>query len=351
MSHDVIPVIQFLCQFLSQANDLRNADCDASMQLAARPAICDRRAAAGRCCGSYLRLMTSREPDCDPRKQEDPEDTDDGVAREDADEASFGTMGAEGSGSQVGRKSLTGQTCSLKTLIDDDVLQPGPALLHMQVADKQFVADLLQNGSIRWTETKQIFSTPSSWVNYCRRSADPTTTAKATSAWSTIRYKGKRLDSYKLRWYRRQKKIISHAHLLDKNHYATDASVILPNERSESDAHLKSHNIVEHATLPLRSQQLPDPTVMIRCTPFAAIERIQPFTINVSTNALLLIDFHCHLTSGEVTGYLCGSWDFATHCLTITQAFPCRSRLGDKKRSSLVEQEIRYKEAALVLVV
>ena len=282
----------------------------------------------------------SREPDGESAKLEDPDDGDDAAAvAEEADEGAFGAIGAEGS--QVGRKSLTGQTCSLKTLVDDDVLQPGPALLQMQLADRLFTADLLQNGSIRWTETKQIFSTPSSWVNYCRRATDPTSTAKAASAWSTIRYKGKRLDSYKLRWYRRQKKIISNAHLLEKNHHAADGSVSLSSDRSHSDKQLKSQNIVEHATLPLRGQQLPDPSVMIRCTPFSAIERIQPFTVNLSTNALLLIDFHCHLTSGEVTGYLSGSWDFATHCLTITQAFPCRSRLGDKKRSSLVEEEIR----------
>lgn len=33
---------------------------------------------------------------------------------------------------QVGRKSVTGQTCSLKTLIDDDVLAAGENVLAME---------------------------------------------------------------------------------------------------------------------------------------------------------------------------------------------------------------------------
>lgn len=59
------------------------------------------------------------------------QDSDDLVAEE-ADEAMLGPIGGE-SGSQVGRKSLTGMTCSLKTLIDDDVLQPGAGVLHMSL--------------------------------------------------------------------------------------------------------------------------------------------------------------------------------------------------------------------------
>lgn len=197
-----------------------------------------------------------------------------------------------------------------------------------------------------------MFSTPSAWVNYCRRSVDPNSGVKAASAWSTIRYKGKRLDSYKLRWYRRQKKIISNANMMELNH--SKISKQISNSGPSADQtqnfsrltdceseRLRAQNVVEHSILGLRSHPVPDPSLMIRCTPFSAMERIQPFTINVSTNALLLVDFHCHLTDGEVTGYLSGSWDFATHCLTIVQAFPCRSRLGDKKRSALVEEEIR----------
>ena len=59
---------------------------------------------------------------------EDPE-SDSAKHDDEGEEITFGPM--EGTGSQVGRKSLTGQTCSLRTLIEDDVLQPGSALLEM----------------------------------------------------------------------------------------------------------------------------------------------------------------------------------------------------------------------------
>ena len=120
------------------------------------------------------------------------------------------------------------------------------------------------------------------------------------------------------------------------------ATVVIAAAEAEKEAALlRSQNVVEHTTLGLRTHPPPDPSLMIRAIPFSAIERIQPFTINVSTNALLLIDFHSHLTTGEVTGYLSGTWDFATHCLSILQAFPCRCRLGDKTKGKLIEDEIR----------
>lgn len=110
---------------------------------------------------------------------------------------------------------------------------------------------------------------------------------------------------------------------------------------NDDPAKLKARNVYEHGTLGSRTHGDQDLNVMVKCTPFSAIDRIQPFTITVSTNALLLIDFHCHLTEGEVVGYLGGTWDLASHNLAILQAFPCRSRLGDKEAGARVEEEIR----------
>ncbi|GFS09548.1 MPN domain-containing protein [Elysia marginata] len=52
-------------------------------------------------------------------------------------------------------------------------------------------------------------------------------------------------------------------------------------------------------------------------------------------------DFHCHLTKSEVVGYLGGRWDCQRQHLSIEQAFPAKCRLGDKDRSTIVEEEIR----------
>jgi proteasome lid subunit RPN8/RPN11 len=263
-----------------------------------------------------------------------------------------------GGSSNVGRKSMTGQTCTLKTLIDDKVITPGDGMLSMEYMGQKFVGDLLPNGHIRWATTKQVFSTPSSWVNHSKKMVNPDNSGKAGSAWSTIRYKGKRLDSYKLRWYRRQKKVVSAAGALDVKDGNTSgvtqimSGAITPSSiftsqmqgnrlSTEDPVELRKMNVVEHSTLFPRNSGQQDLSVMVKTVTFASIERIQPFSMTISTNALLLIDFHCHLTSGEVTGYLAGSWDFPSHILSVVQAFPCRSRLGDKKRSLVVEEEIK----------
>ncbi|XP_074605480.1 MPN domain-containing protein [Brevipalpus obovatus] len=268
-------------------------------------------------------------------------------------------MPSTSSRNQVGRKSLSGQVCSLKTLIDDQVMEPGQSILTMDYNGTKFSADLLSNGNIR--DSKQIFTNPSAWFNHCKRqiSSSDSMPNKAGSAWSIIRYKGKRLDSYKLRWYRKQKKIVSSATMYETAMALSKAASEKINSSSSgpsfSQLHkeitsptnffpeeypVKEKNVVDHQSLGSRLQDRSS-NIMVKCTPFSALERIQPFTISISTNTLLIIDFHCHLTTGEVIGYLGGTWDESSHNVSILHAFPCKSRLGDKERSTIIEEEIR----------
>lgn len=101
-------------------------------------------------------------------------------------------------------------------------------------------------------------------------------------------------------------------------------------------------NIISYEMLGTRGSKITlNPNVMIKCVPFTAIDRIQPFNVTISTNALLLIDFHSHIVKGEVAGYLAGTWDLNTHNLTISQAFPCRAKINDEATARSVEEEIR----------
>ncbi|BFZ15440.1 hypothetical protein BsWGS_18479 [Bradybaena similaris] len=84
-----------------------------------------------------------------------------------------------------------------------------------------------------------------------------------------------------------------------------------------------------------------DLLTLVKCEHFDQHSKIQPFTVSITSNTLLLMDFHCHLTKSEVVGYLGGRWDSHTQHLSIEQAFPARCRLGDKDRAPLVEEEIR----------
>ncbi|NXR72498.1 MPND protein, partial [Pycnonotus jocosus] len=94
---------------------------------------------------------------------------------------------------------------------------------------------------------------------------------------------------------------------------------------------------VRYCTLGTRDSAR-NPQTLVEVTSFAAINKFQPFNVAISSNVLLLLDFHSHLTRSEVVGYLGGRWDTNTQLLTVLRAFPCRSRLGDAEAAGAVEE-------------
>ncbi|XP_040447368.1 MPN domain-containing protein isoform X2 [Falco naumanni] len=95
---------------------------------------------------------------------------------------------------------------------------------------------------------------------------------------------------------------------------------------------------VRYCTLGTRDSAR-SPQTLVEVTSFAAINKFQPFNVAISSNVLLLLDFHSHLTRSEVVGYLGGRWDTNTQLLTVLRAFPCRTRLGDAEAAGAVEEE------------
>ncbi|KRT79794.1 hypothetical protein AMK59_8002 [Oryctes borbonicus] len=105
-------------------------------------------------------------------------------------------------------------------------------------------------------------------------------------------------------------------------------------------AHLPIQRIVvKHNTIANRTFTH-DANTLIECVPFSNLGKIQPFLVTLSTNAALLMDFHCHLSKTEVSGYLAGHWDVNTHNLQITHAFPCRNTKSDRENAPQVEAEV-----------
>lgn len=98
--------------------------------------------------------------------------------------------------------------------------------------------------------------------------------------------------------------------------------------------------LVQHNTINNRMISQ-DVNVLVETVTFGSIGRIQPFFINITSSAMLLIDFHCHLTTSEVCGYLGGSWDFNTHQLSITHTFPLLNSRFDRETSFDCEYEIQ----------
>lgn len=95
-----------------------------------------------------------------------------------------------------------------------------------------------------------------------------------------------------------------------------------------------------------------DPHTLVELVNFSATGKMQPFSVDISTNCLLLMDYHCHLTTSEVVGYLAGQFDPQTHHMKVVQAFPCRCRFADKENAPKVEEEVRnaIAQRGLVLV-
>uniref|UniRef100_A0A673IXT3 MPN domain-containing protein n=1 Tax=Sinocyclocheilus rhinocerous TaxID=307959 RepID=A0A673IXT3_9TELE len=249
------------------------------------------------------------------------------VVEEGADEEDEELSGAEdadlrassGRGSLLTRRGIT-----LRVLLKDGLVEPGDGVLSIHYLGKKFVGDLLNDGKIRWVETGQIFNSPSAWATHCKRLVNPA--KKSGCGWASVRYRGQKLVQYKTTWlhkYQPSADMVSNGGKLKYLMQRRDRERIP----------------VRYCTLGTRDAAR-DPHTLVELSAFSAINRFQPFNVAVSSNVLLLMDFHCHLTTSEVVGYLGGRWDTNTQLLTVLRAFPCRTRLGDKDAAPAVEEEI-----------
>lgn len=85
---------------------------------------------------------------------------------------------------------------------------------------------------------------------------------------------------------------------------------------------------------------------LVESVPFASLGKVQPFLVVVHTQALLMIDFHSHLSLNELVGYLGGDWDNSSNSLTITKAFPCLST-SDTTPDKAAECELNIQKAMI----
>lgn len=283
-------------------------------------------------------------------EENDDDEEEDEVDEEDDDEPAIGRQG---------RRTSRGIT--LNMLLKDNILHPGEGTMSIDYLGKNFVGDLLANGKIRWQETRQLFNSPSAWAIFCKKLVNPE--RKSGCGWASVKFKGKKLDFYKTAWYHKYRPVLDPDNVESterltpvesQNGKHSVSEVTLPDQEiigCKKDLEAKEDDypvvevscgraVVRHSSLGLRSADH-DPNTLVECTTFSSLGKIQPFTVTLSTNCLLLMDFHCHLTKSEVVGYLAGVWDIVSHNLAVIQAFPCKSRLGDKESAPFIEEEIR----------
>ncbi|NXE85376.1 MPND protein, partial [Cochlearius cochlearius] len=271
---------------------------------------------------------------------------------------------------------LTRRGITLRVLLRDGLLEPARGVLSIYYLGKKFVGDLGADGTITWQETGQVFNSPSAWATHCKRLVNPA--KKSGCGWASVRYKGQKLDQYKAAWLRKhqpnappaEESLASEGEEEEMPEEEEEevtregrapvpepAAPKKPEEKSKKQQckslaepagtdhgppgkrlESKPRVPVRYCTLGTRDSAR-SPQTLVEVTSFAAINKFQPFNVAISSNVLLLLDFHSHLTRSEVVGYLGGRWDTNTQLLTVLRAFPCRTRLGDAEAAGAVEEE------------
>ncbi|XP_059473619.1 MPN domain-containing protein-like isoform X2 [Neocloeon triangulifer] len=220
---------------------------------------------------------------------------------------------------------------TLFTLLRERLLTPGEGAMSIHYLGQTFVGDLLPNGKIRSQETDLVFSSPSAWAIHCKKIINPD--KKSGCGWASVKYKGRKLDAYKNAYFKKKRLDMS------KENAQSEEEEVEKQPVTISTCSRGPKTVVKHSVLGCRTANQ-DTRVLVESVPFPSLGKIQPFLVQMSTNACMVMDFHCHLTNSEVVGYLAGHWDVNSHTLSITNAFPCRCRLGDRELAAHVEVDI-----------
>lgn len=260
--------------------------------------------------------------------------------------------------------AVAGRSISMFSLITDGILEPGDRLLTFDYLGKRYTADLLPEGTIQ--SDGHIYASPYAWASHCKNLVNPE--QKTAIGWGHIRYKGIKLSQYKniymkknklvyeqespemsldhngtslLQKKGRRKKVVSDnmsikpvssSQLQDSN-----TTVELPSNEdlaNDSQKGKLGKGITHQAALSLTSE-------LVDCVSFEGLGETQPFEILISSNMLLLMDFHSHLCWSEVVGYLGGLYNQKTKTLQIVKVYPCRCSTTNEDENAASEKLIQ----------
>nr|XP_039248339.1 MPN domain-containing protein-like [Styela clava] len=239
--------------------------------------------------------------------------------------------------SKRGPASPRARTVNLTKLVQEKILEPGQGVLTIDYLGQKYMADLLDNGKILYAGMQ--FASPSSWAIYVKKQVNPS--KKSGCGWNSVKYRGKKLDIFKSIYNKKKSPLQSIVQGQSPGQSTED-------DNSQGSNIFNVDMLGNPQRLPIKYSKLKefigeiDPNVLVECVNFDEYPgNMQPFVVTISTNCLLLINFHCHLTTGEVVGYMGGKWDPEKQCLSILQAFPCKCRLGDRENAAVAEEQIR----------
>ena len=222
---------------------------------------------------------------------------------------------------------------TLSILLSEKLIEPGDGVMSIDYLGQTFKGDLLSIGKIRSLETGLIFNNPSAWAIYCKKIINPA--KKSGCGWASVKYKGRKMDYFKNIWVKRKAQRDAET---AKNEAAQALTALSAGLSSALPEPVTVSRPVTHSTSPSVTSSS-DSSVMkhsqltpginhskrhfVELEPWTHDGRMQPFTISVSTSAMLILDLHSHLSTQDCCGYLAGHWDANTHNLAITTTYPC----------------------------
>ncbi|KAL3138447.1 hypothetical protein ABBQ32_006237 [Trebouxia sp. C0010 RCD-2024] len=266
---------------------------------------------------------------------------------------------------------------TLKLLIDEGILFPGENVLTVEYKSNITYGSLAECGRIKCTiaGTELTFESPSAFSIYLKRLINPA--RKADDGWKTVKFEGKFLEHYKLELARRRFGPNATASV-NLNRAASTAAADEPppakKPRVDLDRHYSGNGgspsprgprqgpakarilrpppapasprdapsqpppeLGEYASgRPRRHTKTPgyrlgssveDEHQMVepehyRGIPGSGAPDAQPFRIEVTPTAQVMMDFHAHLNMNEVIGLLAGECHEDRRLIRVLRAFP-----------------------------
>jgi len=227
----------------------------------------------------------------------------------------------------------------MRRLIEGGHVRPGPGVLSTTLFKEETKADLLEDGTVAWRRDDgevSTFKTVSEFRLAVVRVRNPE--RKVDNGWDWVKYEGKKLGEYKRLLppapapapkqkreprapkapkastpKKRRKK-------LDDDERTYSSYVKKSNAPAREKRERRSASRAVFEAFDDRGQDLQ----MVTCSKYNGRSRKQPFEITITRAAELVMDFHAHLCSDEIIGFLGGVYDASSETLRITRALPAR---------------------------
>jgi len=225
---------------------------------------------------------------------------------------------------------------TLGVLIQDGIIEAGDGVMAVDYLGQTFKGDLMLNGKIKSQETGLVFNNPSAWAIYCKKIVNPSKKSGCGERWASVKYKGRKMDQFKTIWTKMKAKKDAEE--------GEDGVALELSSGTVGETKTSTNGFVPTGPIVLRHNQLApkhpsdQTSILLDVDTFQALGKMQPFTVSISSSALLVLDLHSHMVKQPVCGYLAGQWDLNSHNLAVTHSFPCLTRNSDE--AARIESEI-----------